>query len=199
MKNKRKEEDIKNFDLMASEWNKNIPKRSIEIADLLVRRLNITDEHSVLDVAAGTGILLSRFKKNGIKLKRYVAVDISNNMLKELKANFPTAEVINADFEREMRIDNRFDFVIIYNSIPHFKNMDMIFSNAYNNLNAKGKLVIVHARTRNELKEHHKNLGYVSNGDSIPSDGILNELSNKYLFRNVSIIDEQYFSYIGEK
>ncbi|MBE9915649.1 class I SAM-dependent methyltransferase [Paenibacillus donghaensis] len=201
MKNKRKEEEekIKNFDLLASDWDQKIPEKSIKYADHLIKRLNITDEHSLLDVAAGTGIIFSRLQCFDIYLQRYVAVDISNNMLKELKAKYPNAESFCADFEDEFSMNYWFDFVIIFDSIPHFNNFDMVFLNAYKNLKNNGKFIIVHARTRHELKEHHKRIGYVGKIDPIPSDDKLIELSNKYQFRNVCIEDEDYFCYIGEK
>ncbi|MGN7358509.1 class I SAM-dependent methyltransferase [Paenibacillus sp. SAF-054] len=199
MNNKRKEEEIKNFDLLASDWDEQIPEKSIKYVDRLVKRLHITDEHSLLDVAAGTGIIYSRLQSFNIHLHRYVAVDISNNMLRELKAKYPDAESFCADFEDEFSMNYGFDFVMIFDSIPHFENYDMVFLNAYNNLKTNGKFVIVHARTRHELKEHHETIGHVGKIDPIPSDDKLIELSKKYKFRNVCIEDEDYFCYIGEK
>lgn len=199
MLNKRKEEEIKNFDLLASEWDQKIPEKSIKCADQLIKRLNITNEHSLLDVAAGTGIIFSRLQCFDIYLQRYVAVDISNNMLKELKAKYPCAETFCADFEDELSMNYWFDFVIIFDSIPHFGDIDMVFQNAYNNLRNNGKFIIAHARTRHELKEHHKRIGYVNNIDPIPSDSKLIELTNKHQFRSFHIEDEDYFCYIGEK
>ncbi|WMT39689.1 class I SAM-dependent methyltransferase [Paenibacillus sp. D2_2] len=199
MKNKSKEEEIKKFDLLASDWDQKIPEKSIEYADQLVKRLNITNEHSLLDVAAGTGIIYSRLQCIDVYPQRYVAVDISNNMLKELKAKYLNAETCCADFEEEFSMNYWFDFVIIFNGIPHFDNINMVFLNVYNNLKNNGKLIIVHARTRHELEEHHKRIGYVGKIDPIPNDDKLIELSQKYQFRNVCIEDEKYFCYIGER
>jgi demethylmenaquinone methyltransferase/2-methoxy-6-polyprenyl-1,4-benzoquinol methylase len=98
-------------------------------------------------------------------------------MLKELKTKYPNAETVCADFEDEFSMNYKFDFVIIFNSIPHFENLNMVFLNAYNNLKKNGKFIIVHTRTRHELKEHHKSIGYVGKIDPIPSDDKLIELS----------------------
>lgn len=187
-----------NFNEMAKEWNKNIPKQSYDVAYNLIEKFNIGKSKKVLDVACGTGILYSILKDRD--LSAYAAVDISDNMIKEFKTDYPEANVVKGDFESEMTFGEAFDYVIIYNSIPHFNNLDEVFKNAYNNLKSGGKFIIAHSRTRNGLKQHHKDIGYVSDKkEPIPVDELLLELSERYGFKDVRIEDTNYFCFSCER
>lgn len=199
MTNPRKEQETHNFDQLAADWNQRMPEKSIACADELIRRLQITNDHSLLDVAAGTGIIYSRLLHNKVSPQKYAAIDISQKMLKELKKSFPDVETLCADFEEELRLDREFDFIVIYNSIPHFENLDRVFENTYNNLKNGGAFAIMHARSRYELKEHHERIGHVSTFDPIPSDNMLLDLSLKFGFEILCIEDDAYFCYIGQK
>lgn len=190
--------EIDRFNNMAKEWNKNIPRQSYEIACNLIEKFNIGKDHKVLDVACGTGILYSILKNK--ELLSYTAVDISDKMVKEFVDNHPEAHVVQGDFESEMTFEDTFDYVIIYNSIPHFNDLDAIFKNAYNNLKSGGKFIIAHSRTREGLKQHHKDIGYISDKKNpIPVDTVLSEVSYRYGFKNVSIEDKNYFCFSCER
>lgn len=84
MSSSRKKQEIHNFDQMAAEWNQQMPEKSLACADELIRRLQVTNNHSLLDVAAGTGIIYSRLLHNQVSLQRYTAIDISQKMLEHL-------------------------------------------------------------------------------------------------------------------
>lgn len=199
MSNSRKEQESHNFDQVASEWNQQMPEKSLICADELVRRLQIRNNHSLLDVAAGTGIIYSRLLHNKVTPQRYAAIDISQKMLDELKASFSDVETVCADFEEEFSLNQEFDFVVIYNSIPHFENLDQVFENACNNLKQGGTFAIMHARSRQQLKEHHERIGHVSSFEPIPSDSRLLDLSGKVGFEIVFIEDDDYFCYVGQR
>lgn len=194
-----KENNVEFFDQMASEWNKSVPNHAMTCIDRLVEHFNITSGRSILDVASGTGILLSRLRALQIHPRNYVAIDISSKMLNQLVLRFPGTRTYCLDFEKDVTLNESFDLVMIYNSIPHFQNVEAVFRNAYQNLNNNGKFIIAHSRTRAGLKEHHEKIGYVSLIDSIPSDRRLVQLSKKYHFQNVMLQDEEFFCYCGEK
>jgi demethylmenaquinone methyltransferase/2-methoxy-6-polyprenyl-1,4-benzoquinol methylase len=186
------------FDALAASWHSGLSEREISCAENLLLRLDLQLEHSLLDIGAGTGILPSILKKRGIFPNRYVAVDLSSNMLKELKAAFPEAETLHLDFDREQKAIGLFDLVILYNSIPHFKNLDAVFANARRNLQPGGKFVIAHARTRLALSEHHRAISYSSSHKPIPSDSELLEVSLRHGFTDFCIEDEDYFYFCAE-
>lgn len=187
-----------NFNVLAKDWAKKIPEKNYKIAADMIKRLNIGEGHNVLDVAAGTGILFSILKDKG--LSNYVAVDITDKMVEEFLRIYPGTDVRCLDYEKRLMFDCDFDFIIIFNSIPHFNDYDAIFENSYNNLKAGGKFVICHARTRDGLKEHRRKIGYVSDKEEpIPTDETLIELCEKHGFGEILIDDENYFYFCCRK
>jgi SAM-dependent methyltransferase/pimeloyl-ACP methyl ester carboxylesterase len=188
--------DRDKFNKMAKTYSDNISDRTKYAAKDLIKRLELNENTSVLDVGCGTGVLYPIIKE---KNAEYTGIDISKNMVKELFNIFPEADVLNLDFEERTLYENSFDFIIIYNSIPHFNNLDGIFQNAFDNLKSGGRFIIAHSKTRLQLKDHHKKINYKSSKEPIPSDEKLMELSKKYGFINVKIEDDKYFYFSCEK
>ncbi len=172
---------------------KEISDEKASIIDKAINILGISEGHSVLDVASGTGVLYSVLKN--MRLSNYVALDISENMLKELQHLYPEAKTICDNFDKNMELSEKFDYVLIFNSIPHFENLNAVFSNAKKHLKIGGIFAIVHSKTRNELKEHHKRIGYNLGREAIPNDDTLNELAEKYEFREVIVSDDDFFCF----
>ncbi|MFZ5966917.1 MAG: methyltransferase [Bacillota bacterium] len=179
------------FNQSAAEWAAQIPPRNFEIASNLIERLGIGTEHAVLDVAAGTGILFSILKEKPVP--DYVAIDIAEKMVEEFLKIHPKGDIRCQDFEADFDLGRKFDYVIIFNSIPHLHNLEAVFSNAYHHLKKGGSFVIAHSKTRTGLKEHHKNIGYDPGKEPIPLDAELRELSAKHHLQNVEIQDTDYF------
>ena len=156
-----------------------------------IKLLGISEGHSVLDVASGTGILYSFLKH--IPLSNYVALDISENMLKELEHLYPKTKTICDDFDKEINLEEKFDYIIIFNSIPHFENLNIVFSNVRKHLKIGGIFAIAHSKTRQELKEHHARIGYDLGREAIPNNDTLDGLVKKYEFKDVIIRDNEFF------
>jgi ubiquinone/menaquinone biosynthesis C-methylase UbiE len=193
----RKQEDIAYFNQAAANWENSTD--AVRVAGQLIRSLGIRNDHSILDVASGTGIIRLTLADLQIMPRRYAAVDISSSMLDELKRNFSDAETYCADFEEEFELGSSFDYVIIFNSVPHFRNLDNVFRNAFRNLNPAGKFVIAHPRTREGLREHHKRIGYKSEREPIPADEALQALAANYDFVEIEIREDEYFHFSCRK
>lgn len=168
-----------------------VSDEKIRIINKTIYKLGISEGDSVLDVASGTGVLYAVLKQLG--LDNYVALDISENMLTELKSIYPEAKTICGDFDKEINLEYKLDYIIIFNSIPHFENLGMVFSNARRHLKVGGTFAIVHSKTREGLKKHHKSIGYSLERDAIPSDNTLYELVTKYKFSDCIVTDEDFF------
>lgn len=162
-----------------------------------INMLEISEGKSLLDVASGTGVLYTVLKHQ--KLNNYVALDISENMLNELKSLYPEAKTICGDFDKEIILGDNFDYIIIFNSIPHFKNLNIVFSNACRHLKTGGVFAIVHSKTRYGLKQHHKSIGYDLGRDAIPNDDTLYELAKKFDFKDCIVKDEDFFYFSCKK
>lgn len=187
-----KQTEAQKFNRAAKEWGSNIPQKNYDIARQLVGRLQIPEGGAVLDVACGTGILFSILKDGNIS--RYTGIDIADKMVEEFLSVYPQAEVRCADFESELPLEGGYDDVIIFNSIPHFNDLDRVFENAYKLLRPSGTFAIAHARTREGLREHHKKIGHVSGKKHpIPEDAELTGLCAKHGFEGVIIEDSEYF------
>lgn len=133
------------------------------------------------------------------KLKEYLAIDISEKMLGELISAFPEVSTMCLDFDKKTILNKKFDYVVIFNSIPHFENIEIVFENAKAALNKGGKFSIIHGRTREGLKLHHKKIGYSTVREPIPNNETLYKLSNEYEFKNVKILDQDFFYFSCEK
>lgn len=185
------------FNQTYKKWTKDISNEKLEIMKKLISDINVSEGTSLLDVGAGTGVLYVVLKD--INLKRYLAIDISEKMLEELNKKFPEVENICCDYDKEIKLNETFDYIIIFNSIPHFNNLDVVFDNSYKHLNKGGKFVIAHARTREGLRLYRQEIGYHADEDGIPNDMTLNNLCKKYNFTNVIIEDTEFFSFRCEK
>lgn len=172
-------------------WQKTISPEMQTIISRTMVLLNVNESDSVLDVGCGTGVLYDAFMKLGVT--HYLGLDISEKMLSSFQATFPNAPTLIGNFDAPLNLDAKYDLCIIFNSIPHFENMEAVFENAYNSLKSGGKFAIVHARTRKQLALHHQKINYQMTRDAIPSDFTLMTLCKQYGFGFRTIVDLDFF------
>lgn len=184
------------FNKTYKSW-KGVSDEKGRIISQTIERLGITEDSSVLDVASGTGVLYGALR--GRSLCNYVALDISENMLKELKDLYPEAKAICGDFDKEIVLGDSFNYIIIFNSIPHFENLDTVFDNASSHLKSGGTFAIVHSRTRDGLKQHHRSIGYDMGRPAIPEDSVLLEAAGRFGFKDCEISDDEFFYFCCHK
>ncbi|MCS5421442.1 MULTISPECIES: class I SAM-dependent DNA methyltransferase [Psychrilyobacter] len=159
--------------------------------------MNIYKENNVLEVGAGTGTFYSFLNFN--KSENYLGIDISEEMLMEFKKRFPEVETCCMNFEEKINLDRKFDIIVLFDSIPHFERIDILFENAAKILNKGGIFYIIHSKTRNQLKEHHKKINYNLNRDAIPNDMTLEKECLKLNLKNIVIKDEKFFFFSCQK
>ena len=134
-----------------------------------------------------------------IPIKDYMAIDISEKMLEEFLKQYKDVKTKLLDFEKSVQLEDKYNFIIIFNSIPHFQDLNAVFENARNNLKQDGKLSIIHARTRMGLAEHHNRIGYYLDRDAIPKDDTLDRLCNEHGFVIEEILDDTFFFFSCKK
>jgi demethylmenaquinone methyltransferase/2-methoxy-6-polyprenyl-1,4-benzoquinol methylase len=195
--NPQKNEELARWGSLAPVWSNS--EEAVALAGKVAGVLGIQSGQSLLDVASGTGVIPAALCKLQIHPSRYVALDISAAMLEELRKSFPEAGTACADFEVPFSCGTTFDHVLIYNSIPHFTRLDMLFANAQRNLHVGGTFMIAHSRTRQGLREHHARIGYTSEREPIPADEALAALAAKYAFDRVQYADEDFFYFLCRK
>ncbi|WP_028856923.1 class I SAM-dependent DNA methyltransferase [Psychrilyobacter atlanticus] len=162
-----------------------------------LKLMNVDKEKSILEIGAGTGTFYSFLDFN--KSENYLGVDISEQMLGEFKKRFSEAETCCMNFEKKVNLDRKFDIIVLFDSIPHFERLDLLFENAAGLLNKGGVFYIIHSKTRNQLKEHHKKINYSLNRDAIPNDMTLKKECLKLNFEDIVIKDEKFFFFSCQK
>ncbi len=189
--NDSKETQSEQFNNLAPAWSNS--DEAVRQAEKAVNVLGIQSGQSLLDVASGTGVILHALKQLQISPSHYLALDISSAMLEKLRTAFPETETACADFEQPFTCQQGFDYVLIYNSIPHFSDLDMLFTNAKRSLLPGGTFMIAHSRARQGLMEHHQHIGHISERAPIPADEELALLADKYGFDQVVTADDEFF------
>ena len=191
-----KKDQIDFFNKKAEKWDEHVTDKSIEVAKKVIKKYKIGKNNSVLDVGAGTGILYSILKKEN--LSDYLGLDISPKMIEVFSEKHPDADIKRIDFENNVDLDRKFDFVIIFDTIPHLDKIDMVFKNAHKNLKIGGQFLIIHSKTRKELKKHHNEIGHEQE-DPIPTDEVLKLMTWTYGFEDIDIKDDEYFLFAAKK
>ena len=134
-KKKKKQEIIKNYDLTSDFYDKRYVKIQHEKYNLVFQNFELTNK-IILDAGCGTGLLfdyfLNFFECKFIVNYHYVAIDISNNMLKEFKSKLEqkvesirtNVNLILSDLENLPIRENIFDSIYSFTS---FQNLPDIF------------------------------------------------------------------------
>ena len=134
-KKKKKQEIIKNYDLTSDFYDKRYVKIQHEKYNLVFQNFELTNK-IILDAGCGTGLLfdyfLNFFECKFIVNYHYVAIDISNNMLKEFKSKLnqkvesirTKVNLILSDLENLPIRENIFDSIYSFTS---FQNLPDIF------------------------------------------------------------------------
>ncbi|HRT39892.1 MAG TPA: class I SAM-dependent methyltransferase [Candidatus Woesebacteria bacterium] len=105
----------------------------------VVRLMNLKGGEAVIDLACGNGVLKRNLKK---KIK-YVGVDLSKNLIAEAQRIDHNSQYLVADVSRELKIKDKFDWVVIILALQNIKNFQGVIRNASQLLKTGGKLLIV--------------------------------------------------------
>ena len=138
------------FDRCAPSWDEE-QIRNEQVIEKILNNGSIENDARVLDVACGTGVLFPDYIKRGAVV---TAVDISPEMVKIARKNFPHINVICGDVE-EFDFAEKFDSVMIYNAFPHFPNPQRLVERLSTLLVEGGRLSVAHGMSREALLKHH--------------------------------------------
>ena len=188
-----KKEIIAFFDELAPCWDKTNVRNEDIISEIL-QKGGIRKGAKVLDVACGTGVLFSDYESLGAE---FVAIDISENMVKKAKEKVPEAEVICGD-ATTYDFGNDFDAVMIYNAFPHFDEPQRLIENLAKSLKTSGRLSIAHGISEKELEKCHS--GSAKN-ISVPllKKEVLAEMMSPWFKVDVLISDDRMYMVSGVK
>lgn len=185
------------FNKTVESWAKEIDEAKWTAMNKIFAHLNIEKGSKVLDLACGAGVLYEMLKE--MKLGKYTAVDISDEMLNVVRERYG-AETVRLDFDQPCKLEcDDYDHIILFNSIPHFENLNNLFENANKHMRETGSFTIAQVKSRAAIKAHHKKIGYELGRDAIPSHEVLKELAKRHGFEIRLTEDDTYFIVVFDR
>jgi ubiquinone/menaquinone biosynthesis C-methylase UbiE len=150
----------------------------VECLSNIVKELSIRPGSHVLDIGSGTGILLPLLIEAVGDKGRIIALDFSQNMLKQAKAKGfqPIVHLVQADVTAIPLSNNLADLAICNNTFPHFNNRAKALGEMARILKDNGRLVICHTMSRDTINQLHQSIGGVVGADLLPDESQMSEL-----------------------
>ena len=173
------------FDERAAKWDTMISAGHGDRLRKIVETLSIQPNAVVLDVGAGTGVLLPILADMLNAQGKVVAVDISFKMMQETgnrvntlrrKPSPPLFSLLQADVVVPPLEDSSFDWIICNSCFPHFHDQQQAVCTMGQLLKSGGKLVVCHTESRDAINELHRTVGGIVGGHELPEDASMRQL-----------------------
>ena len=182
------------FDVAAETWDTNFRNpRLLSFLEKLVPQFNLNVGQQVLDVGTGTGVLIPYLIKAVGPSGSVTAIDFSKKMVRKCKTKHSHIKNLNitvGKIEETAFSAESFDAVICFGVFPHFENKKKALQNINRILKHNCKIVIAHALSSEELRNHHKKISeHVANA-TMPKKNELIRLIMQTGFVEVNIRDE---------
>ena len=154
-----------------------------------IKNIALKEGDKVADIACGTGILYPFLQ--AAKAGEIFCLDISPNMIAELKRKYPEAAAYAQDFETAALPQNHFDKVLLFNALPHFDDVNLVMQKAYGMLKEGGVFVIFHSLTRSELQNIHGKQEEVQE-DELPPQSELRAAFTAAGFKDIILKEDEF-------
>lgn len=137
---------INEFDIKASEWDKNPVhwERSYAIAGEIIKQIPMSQAFTALEFGAGTGILSFLLRE---QLKEIILMDSSREMIRMINDKIKVAGVTNLkslffDLENSDYTGGKFDFIFTQMALHHVVDVEKILRKFHGLINPGGYLAI---------------------------------------------------------
>jgi ubiquinone/menaquinone biosynthesis C-methylase UbiE len=178
------------FDKAAAEWDAlEVEETHVRLREI-VAGLDIVPGAAVLDVGAGTGVLVPLLLEATGGEGWTTALDISGEMLRQAQAKGYPVEYVQGDAENLPLRDEAFDWAICNAVFPHFPHKLRALAELRRVLRAEGRLVICHTASRQAINELHCSVGGVVAHDTIPDEGEMLRLLREAGLMEAQVRDE---------
>ncbi len=151
------------FDNLAAKWDEISPAPSDDMIKKFLDRLNISTGNVVLDVGAGTGLLVPYLMK--YDPAKVIAMDLSKKMLGRLADKFQTIyhtrlEILHNDVHCLDIPAESVDVAVCNSVFPHFGDKPKALAEMYRVLKTGGELSIHHFTGREKINSVHASLSH---------------------------------------
>lgn len=188
------EKIVEFFDRLALQWDADMI-RNDEVINIILDNAKVSEAKSILDVACGTGVLISDYLER--KISSVTAIDISREMIKIASSKyhkdnikFICGDVMNEEFTE------KYDSIILYNAFPHFPEPEKLIEKLSTLLKPEGSLTIAHGMSKQDIDRIHKN-GALEVSLELMEAKDLAEIMNKYLEVKTVISDDKMYQVVG--
>jgi len=182
------------FNEMASTWDERFytPQLVEHIRNKLAPMFHLQKGAQILDVGGGTGgIVPFLLEVIGPKGKIW-SIDFAEGMVEigrkkfkdEKRVTFEVAAAESLPYE-----DQFFDQVVAFGVFPHLDDKAVALREMNRVLKIQQTLIIAHALSSEEIRNHHKNATPVSN-DFLPEKSEMKKLLESTGFQMIRLIDE---------
>jgi len=188
--NKKEESNKEFFNRLADSWD-SISVHDLNKVEYITSLLEMKGSERVLDVGAGTGIMIPFYERRLID-GSVLAVDVSENMIARCNEKYPACCHPSLEFKvldiYDLDFENEFDIVMCYSCFPHFKNHQKAVDIFARSLKPKSKFVIAHSSSRDHINHIHRHGGSDICEDVLPT---LKELTKIINASGLSVVFER--------
>jgi ubiquinone/menaquinone biosynthesis C-methylase UbiE len=182
------------FDNAAETWDINFrTPRLLSFLEKLFPQFNLKAGQQILDVGTGTGVLIPYLIEEVGSSGSVTAFDFSKKMVQKCKTKYSHIKNLNiavGKIEKAAYSAESFDAVICFGVFPHFENKKKALQNINRILKPNCKIVIAHALSSEELKNHHKKVSEHVAHATMPDKNKILRLIMQAGFVEVNIRDE---------
>ena len=189
------------FDDHAHKWDSFVSKEKRDrLESTIIPRLGVKKGQAVLDVGAGTGILvpyLLEMLGNG----KITVLDYSAKMLVQARKKFgKEINYICSSADKVPARKNIYDVAVCYSVFPHFNEPQKTLNELFRVIKTKGHIVIVHSESRNDINKFHESIGGAVGHDILPPNKIMKKLLSVAGFKKIKIQStSRYYIVTGSK
>lgn len=150
------------FDNKAKEWDLK-PRRVLMATNTfneIQKKVNLTEEMEVLDIGAGTGLLLLNFVD---KVKHITGIDNSQGMLDMLNEKITQSKITNVSLnyfeaDTDKLLKDNYNLAISNMTFHHFIKPENFIKETYKSLKQGGKICIADLETEDGTFHNKENL-----------------------------------------
>jgi ubiquinone/menaquinone biosynthesis C-methylase UbiE len=181
------------FNHAAESWDQTYYTQELEaFLEDLIPNFGLKPGQKVLDAGTGTGVMIPFLLKAIGSSGSITAIDYAENMIKMCRSKFSNLQNVKIERQDVEELDlppETFDVAVCFGLFPHLPRKTQALMRLHRVLKKRGRLVIAHALSSIEIREHHKGSQPVAR-DILPKETVMKCLLKRAGFSEVRITDE---------